>query len=264
MINKDRERELAELEKKLGITFINKALLNQSLTHSSYAHEIKQKGIIDNERLEFLGDAVLKVVVSEYLYNKFPSHSEGDLTKIRASAISDETLSIVSHRLKIGAYLLLSSNERRSGGRERRSNLANAFEAIIGAIYLDGGIGKARDLILDFLRGEIEKMSTAGYISDYKSVLQELVQKKGWGLPSYYVTRETGPKHKKVFYMNVKIKGRVFGGGKGLSKKEAEQEAAKKAYLRLKKGRRGGRAPFRGVRRFIRKVVRRPGNKDEG
>ncbi len=267
MISKEREKELRELERKLGITFLNKALLNQALTHSSYAHEVKQKGVFDNERLEFLGDAVLKIVVSEYIFNKFPGRSEGDLTKIRAVVISDETLAIVSRRLKIGSYLLLGANERRSGGRERRSNLANAFEAIIGAIYLDGGIGKARDLILDFLRGETEKISRVGYIGDFKSALQELVQKKGWGLPNYRVIKETGPKHKKVFYIQARIKGKAFGEGRGFSKKEAEQEAAKRAYQRLTgKGRSGG--PFRRVQSFIKRVVIRParpaGGKDEG
>jgi ribonuclease-3 len=260
MITKERERELADLERKLGITFLNKALLNQALTHSSYAHEVRQKGISDNERLEFLGDAVLKVVMSEYLYNKFPDRAEGDLTKIRATAVSDETLAVISGRLKIGSYLLLGANERRSGGRERRSNLANTFEAILAAIYLDGGLGKARDFILDFLRADIEKISSAGFIKDFKSALQELVQKKGWGLPNYRVVRESGPKHKKVFFIDARIKGKSFGQGKGFSKKEAEQEAAKRAYQSLT-GRGRRRAPFRGVRRFIRKVVRK---KDEG
>jgi len=259
MISKQRENELKDLERKLGVSFFNKALLNQALTHSSYAHEMKQKGVSDNERLEFMGDAVLKLVVSEYIFNKFPGHSEGDLTKIRATAVSDETLAVVSRRLKLGTYLLLGGNERRSGGRERKSNIANAFEALIAAVYLDGGIGKARDLILDFLRGEIEKISSAGYIRDYKSTLQELVQKRGWGLPHYRVLKETGPRHKRVFYMEVRIKGKSLGEGKGFNKKEAEQEAAKRAYLKLEKQK--GKGPFRGIRRFIKRVVRQ---KDEG
>jgi len=267
MINKDRERELEELEKRLGITFLNKALLNQALTHSSYAHEIRQKGVLDNERLEFLGDAVLKLVVSEYLYNKFPSHQEGDLTKIRAMAISDDTLAVISGRLKVGNFLLLGENERRSGGRERKSILANTFEAILGAIYLDGGIGKSRDLILDMLRGEIEQLSEEGYIRDYKSALQELVQKKGWGLPNYHVIKESGPKHKKVFFIEAKIKGRGFGKGSGLNKKEAEQSAAKSAYLNLSNPQRN-RGPFRRVSGFIKRIVRKPNHpqvgKDEG
>lgn len=256
MITKERERELAELERKLGISFVNKALLNQSLTHSSYAHEMRQKGVFDNERLEFLGDAVLKLVVSEYLYNKFPGYAEGDLTKVRAVAISDETLAMVAGRLRIGVYLLLGGNEKRSGGRERKSNLANAFEALIGAIYLDGGIGKSRDLIIDFLRSEIEKISGEGFIRDYKSALQELVQKKGWGLPNYVVTKESGPKHKKIFFMEARIKGRPFGEGRGLNKKEAEQEAAKRAYEKLTGQKRQG--PLNRMGSFMRRVARRP------
>ena len=261
MISKEREKELNELEKKLGISFLNKALLDQSLTHSSYAHEIRQQGVLDNERLEFLGDAVLKLVVSEYLYNKFPDKQEGDLTKIRATAISDDTLTEISSRLKIGTYILLSANEKFSGGRDRKSNLANAFEAILGAVYLDGGIGKARDVILDFLRADIEKMSTEGYIKDYKSALQELVQKKGWGLPLYDLVRETGPKHKKIFFMHVKINGRDFGEGRGFNKKESEQDAAKKAYLALNRKKTRVPTPFKDMRRFIKKVVAK---KDEG
>ncbi len=257
MITKERERELAEIEKKLGISFLNKALLNQALTHSSYAHEIRQKGIYDNERLEFLGDAVLKLVVSEYLYNKFPGHQEGDLTKIRAVAISDDVLSIISARLRIGNFILLGANERRSGGRERKSILANVFEAIIAAVYLDGGIGKARDLILSMLSGEIEKLSAEGYIKDFKSALQELVQKKGWGLPNYVVINETGPRHKKIFLMEVRIKGRPFGKGRGLNKKEAEQDAAKGAYNNLTRAN-ANRNPIRRVGGFIKKIMRKP------
>ncbi len=227
--------DLEALEKKLGIVFLNKSLLTQALTHSSYAHEVKRSDVIDNERLEFLGDAILKLVISEYLFNKFPTLKEGDLTKIRAGVISDETLATIAKKLHIGPHLLLSSNERKAGGTERKSNLANAFEAILGAIYLDSGVGRARDFILDYLKDEIEKASRAGYIRDYKSALQEFVQKYKWGLPFYRVTREVGPKHKKIFYVEVKIKNRIYGHGKGLSKKEAEQGAARFAFQRLKR-----------------------------
>lgn len=236
MIPPHREKELHELEKKLAITFLNKILLNQALTHSSYAHQMRKKGVLDNERLEFLGDAILKLVISEYLYNKYPTKSEGDLTKIRSSVISDETLAGAGYKFKLGHYLLLSSNEKRTGGARRRSNIANAFEALIGAVYLDAGIGKVRDMILEMLRYDIEEISKAGYIRDYKSALQEFVQKKGWGLPHYHVIREIGPKHKRTFLMDVKIKGKSYGQGKGMSKKGAEQEAAKGALQRLKGG----------------------------
>lgn len=234
MITPKREKQLQELETKLGLSFLNKSLLNQALTHSSYANESKEK-IGDNERLEFLGDAVIKLVTSEYLYNKFPSHNEGDLTKIRAVAISDDILGIVSQKLHLGPYLLLGSNERRTGGYDRKSNLANAMEALIGAIYLDAGLGKARDVLLELLMTDIEKISKVGYIKDFKSALQEFVQKKQWGLPAYHVLKETGLKHKKTFLMEVKIRGERCGIGRGANKKEAEQAAARIALARVKR-----------------------------
>jgi ribonuclease-3 len=232
MITPRREKQLQELETKLGLSFLNKSLLSQSLTHSSYAHESKEK-IGDNERLEFLGDAVIKLVTSEYLYNKFPGHNEGDLTKIRAVAISDDILATVSKKLKLGPFILLGSNEKRSGGIDRKSNLANAIEALIGAIYLDAGLGKARDVLLELLIPDMEKISKVGYIKDFKSALQEFVQKKKWGLPAYNVLKETGLKHRKTFLMEVKIKGERCGIGRGASKKEAEQAAARVALSRV-------------------------------
>jgi len=232
MITPRREKQLQELETKLGISFLNKSLLSQSLTHSSYAHESREK-IGDNERLEFLGDAVIKLVTSEYLYNKFPGHSEGDLTKIRAVAISDDILGTVSKKLKLGPFILLGSNEKRTGGVDRKSNLANAIEALIGAIYLDAGLGKARDVLLELLIPDMEKISKVGYIKDFKSALQEFVQKKKWGLPSYNVLKETGLKHRKTFLMEVKIRGERCGIGRGASKKEAEQAAARVALSRV-------------------------------
>ena len=238
MISPHRGKQLKELESKLGIGFLNQNLLNQALTHASYAYEIKKKEkkvIADNERLEFLGDAILKLVTSEHLLNKFPTYQEGDLTKIRAMVVSDETLSQVARRFNLGGYLLLGANEKRTGGILRKSNLANAFEALIGATYLDQGIGKTRDLLLDFLKEEIEKVSQVGYIRDYKSTFQEYVQKKGCGLPAYQVTREIGPKHKRIFVVEAKVKGKICGRGKGLSKKEAEQSAARQALSHFKR-----------------------------
>ncbi len=226
-----REKELLEIETKLGSSFVNKRLLDQSLTHRSYGHEHKA---LDNERLEFLGDAILKLVISEYLYHKFPDRAEGDLTKIRAAVVSDDTLAGVGRKLDIGSYLLLSANEKRTGGMRRKSNLANAFEAVIGAVFLDSGIGKSREMILGLLGDEIEKVSRAGYIRDYKSALQEYAQKRKWELPRYRVFRETGPKHHRMFWMEVKLKGRRYGMGRGRNKKEAEQRAAMHALNRIK------------------------------
>ncbi len=252
MLSSQRQKQLKDIEKKLGIFFVNKSLLNQALTHSSYAHEMRKKGVFDNERLEFLGDAVLKLVASEFLFNKYPEKSEGDLTKIRAGVVSDETLMGIAKKFRLGNYLLLGANERRTGGRERKSNLANALEAIIGALYLDAGIGKSRQFILDHVGREVEKVSRAGYIGDYKSALQEFVQKKGWGLPHYHVIREIGPKHRKTFYIEVKIKGSSYGYGKGANKKEAEQRAAERAYRKLKAPRRKQNAISRLIERIRR------------
>lgn len=227
----DREKKLQELEAKLGVSFLNKSLLNQALTHSSYGHE---KSASDNERLEFLGDAVLKLAITEYIYNKFPGHPEGELTKIRATVISDDTLGEVGKKLDMGEHLLLSPNERKSGGTRRKSNLANTFEAIIGAVYLDAGLGKARDMLIELLRDEVEKVSQVGFIRDYKSALQEFAQKHKWGLPHYRVIKESGPRHRQIFWMEVKVKSRRYGAGRGPNKKEAEQRAAAMALKRLK------------------------------
>ncbi|MFC1496074.1 ribonuclease III [Candidatus Margulisiibacteriota bacterium] len=243
----DRDKNLAGLEQKLGISFFNKTLLNQSLTHSSYANE---NSVPDNERLEFLGDAVIKIAISEYLYNKFPTRPEGDLTKIRASVISDGTLAIIANKIRLGNYVLFGKNEQVSGGSKRKSNIANAFEALVGAIYLDAGIGKARDFLIDHLRNEIDKVSQAGYITDFKSALQEYAQKRKWELPSYRILSEKGPKHKKIFQIGVKLKGRFCGKGYGPNKKEAEQKAAKQALNFLKRKEPG---PSR-IRNFVSRI----------
>lgn len=253
----ERGKMLETLENKLGISFLNKTLLNQSLTHSSYGHE---KSLPDNERLEFLGDAVLKLAITEYLYNKFPQHAEGELTKIRAAVISDETLAKIGREYNIGDYILLSANEKKSGGQKRKSNLANAMEALVGAVYLDAGIGRARDLIIEFLRAEIETVSRAGYMRDYKSALQEYAQQHKWDLPHYRVIKESGPKHRRVFWMEVKIKGRRYGVGRGANKKEAEQKAATMALKRLKmeeKGEKPQRPEKTGLRNLFSRVRRR-------
>ncbi|HVN67896.1 MAG TPA: ribonuclease III [Candidatus Sulfotelmatobacter sp.] len=252
----ERAKLLEELEKKIGVSFLNKNLLNQSLTHSSYGNENNRP---DNERLEFLGDAVLKLVISEYLYNKFPQHAEGELTKIRAAVISDETLAKVGKNSELGDYLLLSANEKKSGGQKRKSNVANTVEALIGAIYLDNGLGKARDLIVEFLREEVEMVSRAGYIRDFKSALQEYTQKRKWDLPHYHVIRESGPKHRRVFWMEVNIKGKRFGVGRGANKKEAEQKAA---ALALKQLQNEGKAPAKpndppGIRGLFHRVKKK-------
>lgn len=200
--------------------------------------------------MELLGDAVIKLVTSEYLYNKFPNYQEGDITKIRAVAISDDILAVAAKRIGLGEFILLGANEKRTGGMDRKSNLANALEALIAAIHLDAGLGKARDVLLDLLIPEMDKISEVGYIKDFKSALQEYVQKKKWGLPYYSVIKEEGLKHKKVFWMEVSIKGQRYGMGRGANKKEAEQAAAKVALSRLTK-------PQNKVRGFISSIKKR-------
>ena len=246
----EREKLLHEIEAKLALTFLNKSLLNQALTHSSYGHE---HNCPDNERLEFLGDAVLKLVISEFLYNKFPE----ELTKIRAVVISDETLGSVGRKLSLGRYLLLSANERKSGGERKKSNLANAFEALLGAVYLDAGIGKARDLALEALKEPLEKYSRVGFISDYKSALQEYAQKNKWEIPQYRVIKEAGLKHRRVFWVEVKVKGKRYGIGRGRNKKEAEQRAATMALKKLKMEEKLTSPLGKGLRNLVSQVRRR-------
>ncbi|NQT30292.1 MAG: ribonuclease III [Candidatus Saganbacteria bacterium] len=261
MIPQERLEQLKNLEEKISLSFLNKALLNQSLTHSSYANEYLGSPEHSNERLEFLGDAVLKLVSSEYLFNKFPQKQEGELTKIRSSAVSDLTLASVGRHLELGEYVLLGSNEIRTGGRRRRSNVANALEALIGAIYLDAGIGKARDFIVEAINNEVEKVSQEGFIRDYKSTLQEITQKEKWGLPQYKVIKETGPRHKRVFCIQVKVKNKILGTGRGGSKKEAQQRAASSAYRNLQKEQKEKEAPPSEKQGGIGKILRNVGKR---
>jgi ribonuclease-3 len=234
MHSPERTEKLKEIKNRLKIPFLSDDLINQALTHSSYVNENKLSSMSDNERLEFLGDAVLKLIVSSYIYKKFPEHSEGDLTKMRAAVVSDLSLSEIAKGLDTGRYLLLGKNEKSSGGDRKKSNMANALEAIIAAVYLDQGLEKAKEIVVGLLKDPIERASAEDFIIDYKSALQELCQKNKWGLPYYAVKKEVGPKHKRIFWIEVKVKGMKFGFGKGFSKKEAEQNAAKEALFELK------------------------------
>lgn len=261
MSEEDRSTTLSKLESHLGLSFTNKTLLDQAFTHSSYTYESADKTLVDNERMEFLGDAVLKIVVSEYLFNKFPQKNEGDLTKIRAFVVSDNSFAKISRNIDLGEYLLLGNNEKRTGGKSRKSNLANVFEALVGAIFLDAGLGKARDFVMELLAPEIEKVSRAGFTLDYKSTLQETVQKKKWPLPIYHVIKESGPKHRRVFWIEVKVKGKVLGQGRGGTKKDAEQRAAAIALRNLRGTERepkkdhGQKGGMRGIFQQVRKII---------
>ena len=215
------------LEKKLKINFKNKELLQQGLTHKSYAHMCGIKE--DNERLEFLGDSVLNLVISEYLYQRYPAYDEGKLTKLKSSLVNRKSLLLWAKKLSLGDYLLISEEEEAAGGRQRASLLSNGLEALIGAIYQDQDWDKAKKFVL----GQISTLKGIRKV-DYKSRLQELIQKRYKILPEYVVKTESGPAHKKFFEIEVKVKGKIFGHGTGWSKKTAEQEAARKALQKIK------------------------------
>ncbi|MBU0581224.1 MAG: ribonuclease III [Candidatus Margulisbacteria bacterium] len=235
----ERIINLKEIQSKLNLEFKDLALLNTALTHKSYVHEQKNKELSHNERLEFFGDAVLKLVVSEFLIKTYPDRDEGELTKIRAALVSDTSLANFSKKQGLGSFLLMSNNERKTGGAKRKSNLANALEALLGALYLDEGLDKVRPIILEFVKPELTRYEEGTLLKDYKSVLQELVQQEGWNLPEYKVTKEEGPDHRKVFWIQVKVgKGlkKYKSEGAGKTKKEAEQRAARQILQQLKKG----------------------------
>ncbi len=222
-----KESDIKILEKGLKYSFKDINYLKTALTHSSYANESKVK-ISSNERLEFLGDAVLSIVVSDYIFSHCPDFPEGDLTKLRASLVCEKSLCKFSKMLNVGDFLKLSHGEENSDGDKRPSILADAFEAIIAAIYLDGGIDKAREFILRFVLPEIKNPKQKTF-KDYKTQLQEIIQQNKEETIKYVLTNQVGPDHDKRFWVEVCLNNNVIGKGKGKSKKEAEQHAAKEA-----------------------------------
>ena len=219
------------LEEKLGYHFQNIALLENALTHSSYANEHKAAGLESNERLEFLGDSVLGMVVADHLYRTFPDLPEGDLTRIRANLVCEGSLVLVAKEWDLGRYLKLGKGENACGGRSRPSILADAVEAVLAAVFLDGGLEHDRDIIQRFLLDRMEQVNRAS--RDHKTYLQELVQRKSGQVLSYELIGESGPDHNKTFQMQVLLNGPPIGQGTGHSKKEAEQAAANAAIERL-------------------------------
>ena len=217
------------LESKIKYKFKKKKLLNLALSHSSYANEHKSQGYESNERLEFLGDSVLGVICAELLYNEFSGKAEGDLTKIRASMVCEPALFNYAKSIDLGSYLMLGHGEESSGGRERPSILADSFEALIAAIFLDGGIESAKAFVLPFLKSAMPDKNHTDITNDYKTMLQEIAQKNPGEIIHYKVINETGPDHDKKFDVEVYLNSNVIGRGSGKSKKEAEQSAAKKA-----------------------------------
>lgn len=229
---KKRDITLTQLEKKIGYKFMNDKLLFQALTHSSYANEMKMNKEDNNERLEFLGDAVLELITSEYVYNKHQTLSEGDLTKIRASIVCEQTLSDCAKDMHIGDYLLLGKGEDSSGGRYRESILSDTLEAIIGAIYLDGGFTNAKEFINKNILSNIEERDL---FFDSKTILQEIVQNEDNKQKiRYKLISDEGPDHNKSFTMALYIGNKMLSQGVGKTKKSAEQEAAMQAIKILK------------------------------
>ena len=224
---------MQELEKKLNYTFRNPELLHEALSHSSYANEHRSAGRRSNERLEFLGDSVLGFVTAEFLFVQHPDLPEGDLTRIRAALVCEQRLYEVARKLDLGAYLKLGRGEEAGGGRQRSSILADATEAVFAAVYLDGGIGAASALIHRVLLDAEKEEVVEERRRDYKTALQELVQRQADQVLSYRMIGEEGPDHDKTFRAQVLLNDQPVGTGSGHSKKEAEQSAAKDALSRM-------------------------------
>ena len=221
---------MKSLEEKLGYTFQNRSLLENALTHSSCANESRGR-LLSNERLEFLGDSILGMVVADHLYRNHPDLPEGELTRTRAALVCEESLVEVAQELNLGQYLQLGKGEEAGGGRQRPSIQADAVEAVLAAVYLDGGIGSARKIIQKYILSR----EVAGLTKprDYKTALQELVQRESGQVLRYRLTGEEGPDHNKRFFVEVDLNGTSIGAGNGRSKKEAEQMAAKTAVTTL-------------------------------
>lgn len=219
---------IAEFESVIGYEFKDKELLKIALTHSSYANENKMP--VNNERLEFLGDSVLGFVTAEYLFSQFKGRPEGELTKLRAAVVCEKSLFRFAEKISLGQYIFMGRGEEHSGGRNRPSIVSDAFEAVIAAMYIDGGIDAVRPYILGFIKDAVKREAS---FKDNKSLLQEEIQKNKGNTLVYEEIGESGPDHEKVFSFVVKLNGKVIGQGEGKSKKEAEQAAAGDALLKL-------------------------------
>ena len=222
---------LTKLEQGLGYTFRNKALLENALTHSSYANENRERHLPDNERLEFLGDSILGFVVAEYLYRNFPDKPEGELTRIRADLVCERNLAEAAATIELGSYLLLGHGEEQGGGRKRDSIVSDAMESVIAASFMDGGFAAAKEIIDRLILSNIPKGRPRNF--DYKTAFQELVQRKKDQQIHYELTGESGPDHDKHFEVEVLLNGKAVGRGVVSSKKRAEQAAAEAAIEAL-------------------------------
>ena len=228
-----KRRPLDRLQEKLGHTFSDTALLKQALKHRSYVYAVDEESVASNERLEFLGDAVLDLIVTEALYRRFPLKREGELTQIKSLLVSKVVLAQKSRELGLGQYLYLSKEEDFAGGRNRTSIIGDAVEALLGAVYLDGGLKAAERFVKRTILSDIEEIISNGNYLNFKSTLLEHTQSEGRGHPRYLVNSEEGPDHRKVFTVEVLIGGERMGTGQGRSKKEVQQMAAKGALAKL-------------------------------
>jgi len=225
--------DLATLQQTLGVSFNDPSFLEQALVHSSYFNENPGIAPADNERLEFMGDAILGFIIAEELYKRFSQFSEGELTKLRSSLVRRDALARMARAIKLGNYLYLGKGEETSGGRRKPANLAGALEALIAAIFLDRGLAAARDFILRSTDKELNKVLSRGIEADYKSRLQEITQAKQQKTPAYRIIEAVGPAHDRRFTVEVRVGDRVLGRGSGKSKKAAEAEAARSALDQL-------------------------------
>ncbi len=225
--------QLKEFEEIIGYRFSNQELLKTALTHSSFANENRGTKVLYNERLEFLGDSVLSLIVSSYLFENYRNLPEGDLTRVRATIVCERSLWECAVRIELGKFMILGKGEELTGGRTRVSILADAFEAVIAAIYLDGGLSVTREWLLGQLYDTIVSAVKGKIVTDYKTALQELVQQNGDAEIHYEVVGESGPDHCKTFIIHVTVDGKKMGMGEGKSKKTAEQMAAQDAFSKL-------------------------------
>lgn len=231
-LKESTKQAFEQLQKELDIQFTTPALLQQAFTHSSYVNEHRRRHFTDNERLEFLGDAVLELSVSHFLYMKYPEMTEGELTKLRASIVCEPSLVLFANELNLGKYILLGKGEELTGGRTRPALLADVFESFVGALYLDQGLEKVVAFLEVVLFPKVE-IGAFSHAMDYKSQLQELVQQENNGVLSYEIIEEKGPAHSRVFVTRVSLGDMELGVGDGRSKKEAEQKAAQLAIRKL-------------------------------
>ncbi|HOK39681.1 MAG TPA: ribonuclease III [bacterium] len=233
VLTPEKKEKIQQLQREIRYNFNDLSLLIKALTHKSYVNEHKKLKIKDNERLEFLGDSVLSLVISEYLFLEFKDKREGELAKIHSSIVSSKTLCRKSKEINLGEYIFLGKGEEATGGRKRFSILTNVYEALIGAIFLDSDYNTIKKFILNNFSEEIKDIIEKKNYIDYKSFLQEYTQAKYKERPIYVLIKEEGPEHSKIFTVDVKINNKTYGTGTGKTKKEAEQNAAEKALVKL-------------------------------